>query len=155
MLETEIKRSLAAGDKQARKFTGSVRSVDSTALMLGDTWTFPETYTIMDHTFSSGRTIQYVFIEVDGRTIPFYPTTFTKSRRVYNEDKTATDERKTTAGTAAEKYREFPDIQSAMDALKGKKCTVSNVEIIRTLDYNTREVVDTRILTIDFVEDKK
>lgn len=80
---------------------------------------------------------------------------FTKSRQVFNEDKTPTGERVNTKGTAAELYRQYVTVSEGMDALKGKTVEVTDVETIRTIRYGTSDLMNTQIFTIDLVEDEK
>ena len=80
---------------------------------------------------------------------PFYPSTMTKTRAIYNEDGTPTGTRMSTKGTAAEEFRNHGGVQEAMEALAGKTLVVSNIETVRTLRFGTTSLMDAQIPTID------
>lgn len=150
-LTIEIQRAENLGEKVVgSSFTGNVRSVENPGLEAGDEFTFPETYDVRKQNLGDNE-IEYIFVELaDGNAKRFYPSTFSKSRRVYNEDKTPTDERAITDGTAAEEYRSHATIDEAMNALKGKKVKVTKVRTVRTLSFDGLRLVSTTIPTIDF-----
>lgn len=153
-LEIEIARAKEAGDKKVAKFSGAVRSLENPALEIGDTWTFPEKYDVYEQKLN-GNSVQYIFIETDkGNVKKFYPTTFTKSRAIYNEDGELTGERVHTMGTAADLYRSAASIQDGMNKLAGKTVKVTDLITIRTLRYGSKDVVDSFIPTIDLVDKK-
>lgn len=150
-LTIEIQRAENLGEKViGSSFTGNVRSVDNPGLEEGDEFTFPETYDVRKQKLGDNE-IEYIFVELaNGDAKRFYPSTFSKSRRVYNEDKTPTNERAVTDGTAAEEYRSHATIDEAMKALKGKKVKVTKVRTIRTLSFDGSNIISTTIPTIDF-----
>ena len=88
----------------------------------------------------------------NGNAKPFYPSTFTKSRTVFNEDSSSTGTRVHTKGSAAEEFRKHRTVQEAMDALRGKTVKITNIDTVRTLRYGTTSLMDAQIPTIDFVE---
>ena len=147
-LAVEIKRAEAAGDKKIAGFTGAVRSLENLNLEVGDEWTFPTSYDVYDQKIGDNHA-QYIFIEVNGNAKKFYPSTFTKSRTIYNEDGTPTGSRMSTKGTAAEEFRSHGGVQEAMEALAGKTLVVSNIETVRTLRFGTTTLMDAQIPTID------
>lgn len=151
-LDVEKARALANGDKPVTGFSGGVRSLENVALEVGDEFTFPDKYDVFEQKF--GESIaQYIWIVLaNGNAKKFYPSTFTKSRAVYNEDGTPTAVRKHTLGTAAEEFRKYGTVNDAMNALAGKRVKVTNIETIRTIRYGTNQVVNTQIPQIDFVE---
>lgn len=154
-LEIEMARAKANGDKKVVNFTGGVRSLENVALEEGDEWTFPETFEVYEQKIGTS-TAQYIWITLaDGNAKRFYPSTFTKSRTVYDEDGTSTGERVHTLGTAADEFRKHGSIKDGMEAMKGKKVKVTALASIRTLRFGTTELMTTQIPTIDFVEDKK
>jgi len=155
-LAVEIKRSAAQGDKVvAGGFSGAIRSLENPGLELNDEWTFPENYEVRS-TKIGENSAEYIFIEVtngQAKTVKkFFPGTFTKSRAVVNEDKTATGVRAVTKGTAAEKFREYGSIQEGMDAMKGKHVKVTNLETVRCIRFGTDSLMNAQIPTIDLVE---
>lgn len=151
-LEVERARALANGDKKVTGFKGGVRSLENVALEVGDQFTFPTEFEVYEQKIGD-NTAQYIWVTLaDGNAKRFYPSTFTKSRTVYNEDGTSTGERKFTLGTAAEKYREHGTVEEAMRALAGKTVKVTNMETIRTLRFGTTSLMNTQIPTIDIVE---
>lgn len=141
-LEVEKSRAIASG----------VRSLEVVSLEVGDQFTFPTEYEVYEQKIN-GNTAQYIWITlVNGNAKKFYPSTFTKSRIVCDEDGTPTGERKYTTGTAAEEYRRHGTVDEAMRALAGRTVKVTNIEIIRTLRFGTTSVMSTPIPTIDFVD---
>lgn len=150
-LAVEIKRAEAAGDKKIAGFTGAVRSLENLNLEVNDEWTFPTSYDVYDQKIGDNHA-QYIFIEVNGNAKKFYPSTFTKSRTIYNEDGTSTEQRVHTEGTAAELFRSAGSVNEAMKLLAGKKVKVTDVKIVRTLRYGTTSLMNATIPTIDLVE---
>lgn len=150
-LAVEIKRAEAAGDKKIAGFTGAVRSLENLNLEVNDEWTFPISYDVYDQKIGDNHA-QYIFIEVNGNAKKFYPSTFTKSRTIYNEDGTSTEQRVHTEGTAAELFRSAGSVNEAMKLLAGKKVKVTDMKIVRTLRYGTTSLMNATIPTIDLVE---
>lgn len=151
-LEVEMARAAANGDKKVTSFKGGVRSLENVALELNDTFTFPTTFDVYEQKIGD-NTAQYIWVILeDGNAKRFYPSTFTKSRTIYNEDGTSTGERKFTLGTAAEEFRKHGTVEEGMQALAGKKVKVTKLEIVRTLRFGTTSLMNTQIPTIDFVE---
>lgn len=151
ILAVEIKRAEAAGDKKIAGFTGAVRSLENLNLEVGDEWTFPTSYDVYDQKIGENHA-QYIFIDVKGNAKKFYPSTFTKSRTVYNEDGSSTEQRVHTEGTAAELFRSAGSVDEAMKLLAGKKVKVTDVKTVRTLRYGTTSLMNATIPTIDLVE---
>lgn len=149
-LAVEIKRAEAAGDKKIAGFTGAVRSLENLNLEVGDEWTFPTSYDVYDQKIGDNHA-QYIFIEVNGNAKKFYPSTFTKSRTIYNEDGSSTNQRVHTEGTAAELFRSAGSVNEAMALLAGKKVKVTDVKTVRTLRYGTTSLMNATIPTIDLV----
>ena len=150
-LAVEIKRAEAAGDKKIAGFTGAVRSLENLNLEVNDEWTFRTSYDVYDQKIGDNHA-QYIFIEVNGNAKKFYPSTFTKSRTIYNEDGTSTEQRVHTEGTAAELFRSAGSVNEAMKLLAGKKVKVTDVKIVRTLRCGTTSLMNATIPTIDLVE---
>lgn len=151
-LEVEMARAAANGDKKVTSFKGGVRSLENVALELNDTFTFPTTFDVYEQKIGD-NTAQYIWVILeDGNAKRFYPSTFTKSRTIYNEDGTSTGERKFTLGTAAEEFRKHGTVEEGMQALAGKKVKVTKLEIVRTLRFGTTSLMNTQIPTIDFAE---
>lgn len=150
-LAVEIKRAEAAGDKKIAGFTGAVRSLENLNLEVGDEWTFPTSYDVYDQKIGDNHA-QYIFIDVKGNAKKFYPSTFTKSRTVYNEDGSSTEQRVHTEGTAAELFRSAGSVDEAMKLLAGKKVKVTDVKTVRTLRYGTTSLMNATIPTIDLAE---
>lgn len=149
-LAVEIKRAEAAGDKKIAGFSGAVRSLENLNLEVGDEWTFPEKYDVFEQKIGD-NVVQYIFIEIKGNAKKFYPSTFTKSRTIYNEDGTSTGQRVHTEGSAAELFRSAGSVDEAMKLLAGKKVKVSDMKNVRTLRYGTTSLMNATIPTIDLV----
>lgn len=150
-LAVEIARAQASGDRPVAGFTGAQRSLDNVALEVNDKFTFPETYKVYK-TKIGEREAEYIWIECGGKAKKFFPSYFTKSRRIYNEDMTPTEERAFTQGTAAEMYRQFGTVKEGMEALAGKTVVVTRIDVIRTLNFEGTRMVNAQIPTIDLVE---
>lgn len=151
-LQQEIERAEARGDKKVKGFSGNIRSLENTGLEKGDTFTFPEKYDVYEQKIGENTT-QYVFVDLgNGNVKPFYPSTFTKVRTVYNEDGISTGVRKYTMGTAADLFRANGSVEKGMDALRGKKVVVSDLEMVRTLRFGTQSLMNAQIPTIDLVD---
>lgn len=153
-IEKEVERNLARGDKRVSNFTGAQRSLENLGLEKGDTFTFPNDYEVYEQKIGTS-TAQYILIELtNGKVKPFYPSTFTKSRAVYNEDLTLTGQRVYTTGTAAELYRQYPTVEEGMNALKGITITVKDIMEVRTLRYGTQELINAQMPVLELVEKK-
>lgn len=145
----------ARKDKKINEFTGEVRSIENEGLEEGDVLVFPQNYDdIYERKFGTA-TAQYFLCQLDGTDMvkPFYPSTFTKSRTIYDEDGNSTGTRVHTMGTAAKLFRTFGSVKEAMDALKGKKVKVTKIDTIRSWNIARKEVANAQIPTLDLVED--
>ena len=150
-LAVEMQRNIARGDKKVNGFKGQIRSLENLGLEVGDEFTLPESYEVYEQKIGD-NSVQYIMVELtNGNAKPFYPSTFTKSRTVYNEDGTSTGTRVHTKGSAAELFRQYGDIQQGMDALKGKTLKVTDIELVDTLRYGTSSLMKAQIPTIELV----
>lgn len=150
-LAVEIKRNLARGDKKVKGFTGAVRSLENLGLEKGDKFTIPEKFDVYEQKIGDNA-VQYIMVELaNGNAKPFYPSTFTKTRTVYNTNGTSTGTRVSTKGSAAEEFRKHGNVQEAMDALRGKTLEVTDIEMIDTLRYGTTSLMKAQIPTIEIV----
>ena len=151
-LSVEVARAKAAGDKKVTGFEGAVRSLENLNLEVGDKFTMPENYEVYEHKLDNSKT-QYIFVDLgNGSVKKFYPSTFTKSRTVYNEDGTSTGERIYTMGTAAELFRTAGSVADGMNLLKGKTLKVTDIKTVRTMRYGTTSLMNAQIPTIDLVD---
>ena len=155
-LTLEKARAEAQGDvKSTTGFNGAVRSLENPGLELNDTFTFPTDYEVYNQKIGD-NVVKYIWITLEnGNAKKFFPSTFTKSRMVYNEATngglpTSTGRRVFTTGTAAEEFRKYPTVAEAMAALAGKKVKVTNLTSYRVLRYGTQTLMDTLIPQIDF-----
>lgn len=151
-LAVELERAKARGDKKVNGFSGAIRSLDNLGLEKDDQFTIPESFEVYEQKIGDNK-VEYIMVELtNGNAKPFYPSTFVKSRTVYNEDGTSTGTRVHTKGSAAELFRSKGSVQEGMNALKGKTLKVSDVEIVRTLRYGTTSLMNAQIPTIELVE---
>lgn len=154
-LTEEVKRAKAQGDKEAvNGFTGAIRSLEILTIEEGDVLVVPTEFKVYEQIFANGSKAQYIFLQIDGtdKVKKFYPGTFTKRRRIYEEDGSLSDaEPDFTNGTASELFRSFQTVEDGMNALKGKKIKVTEVRTIRTKDYTTGNIVNQQIPKIDLV----
>lgn len=151
-LAVELKRNESRGDKKVNGFTGNVRSLDNLGLEKNDEFVVPESFDVYEQNLN-GNKVQYIMVELtNGNAKPLYPSTFTKSRVVFNEDGTPTTTRVYTKGTAAELFRSFGSVKEGMDALKGKRIKVTDIEEVRTMRFDRPVLMTAQIPTIDIVE---
>ena len=151
-LSVEVTRAKAAGDKQVAGFEGAVRSLENLNLEVGDQFTMPENYEVYEQKIGDSKA-QYIFVDLGNDNVKkFYPSTFTKSRTVYEEDGTSTGERVHTMGTAAELFRTAGSVKEGMDLLKGKTLKVTDIKVVRTVRYGTTSLMNAQIPTIDLVD---
>lgn len=151
-LAQEKERAIARGDKKVAAFSGAQRSLDNLGLEKGDEFKIPESFDVYEQKIGD-NSVQYILVELtNGNAKPFYPTTFTKSRTVYNEDGTSTGTRVHTKGTAADLFRTKGSIQEGMEVLKGKTVKVTDLETVRTLRFGTTSLMNAQIPTIDLVD---
>lgn len=155
--DLEEKRARAIDGVPSTKFSKPMRSTENMAFEVGDVITLPTPpFNVFKRAIGS-NVAEYVIVEVKSAAgvesaKQFYPTVFTKRRPIYNEDKTPTGRSEVTKGTAAVKAREFVTTNEAMEALAGKKVKVSDIDIIRTLNFDRTDVVDDKIMTLDLVD---
>lgn len=151
-MQVELKRNLARGDKKVNGFTGAVRSLENLGLEKDDQFTIPEKFDVYEQKLGD-NTVQYIMVELtNGNAKPFYPSTFTKTRTVYNKDGESTGVRVSTKGSAAELFRTFGNVAEGMNALKGKTLKVTDIEEVDTRRYNTTTLMKAQIPTIEIVE---
>lgn len=150
-MQAELARNKARGDKKVNGFTGAVRSLENLGLEKGDKFKIPETFDVYEQKIGDNA-VQYIMVELtNGNAKPFYPSTFTKSRTVYNADGTSTGNRVFTKGSAADTFRKYGSVQEGMDALKGKTLEVTDIESVDTLRYGTTSLMKAQIPTIEIV----
>lgn len=151
-LSVEVSRAKANGDKKVAGFEGGIRSLENLNLEVGDTFTMPETFEVYEQKIGDNKA-QYIFVDLGNDNVKkFYPSTFTKSRTIYQENGESTGERIHTTGTAADLFRTAGTIADGMNLLKGKKLKVSDIKIVRTLRYGTTSLMNAQIPVIDLVD---
>lgn len=143
------KKAAARGHVVINGFTGAVKDLDLVTLELNDEFTLP-----MDYKVRKGEFGEYFFIKTDNtnKELEFYPSIFTRSRQVFNEDLTPTGVRKHTMGSAAEQFRNHATVAEAMADLAGHTIKVSAIETIRSKRYDRNELQDVRIMTLDVIK---
>lgn len=153
-LNVELARAQKQGAEKMENFSGAVRQVENVGLNKGDTFVIPEIFDVYRRKFGVkyAEFIMVKFNDNENDYRPFYPSSFTKSRTIYNEDKSSTGQRAYADGTAAKYFQDFGDVQTAMNSMKGKKIVVSDVRQVRTMRYDVPELMTTNIPTFDFVE---
>lgn len=150
-LAVELERNKARGDKKVNGFSGNVRSLENLGLEKGDKFTIPESFDVYEQKIGE-NSVQYIMVELtNGNAKPFYPSTFTKTRTVYNQDGTSTGVRVSTKGSAAVEFRNHGSVQEGMNALKGKTLEVTDIELVDTLRYGTTSLMKAQIPTIELV----
>lgn len=153
-LAVEIARAEARKDKVVNGFSGEIRSIENVGLEKGDILTIPDKFEVREQKFGD-NVAQYIFCQLgDTENVkPFYPSTFTKMRTVYDENGVSTGVRVFTTGSAAELFRSFGDVAEGMNALRNKKIRVSDIQEVRTLRYGTTSLMTAQIPVIDLVEE--
>lgn len=153
-LVVEEARAIARGDKKVNGFSGAVRSLENVGLEKGDVLNIPEKFDVYEQKIGDG-TAQYILCKLgDTENVkPFYPGTFTKRRAVYNEDGSPTGTFVHTTGSAADLFRTYGKVEDGMNALRGKKIMVTDVQSVRTLRYGTTSLMTAQIPVIDLVEE--
>lgn len=158
-LEVEMNRAKEQGDVKVNGFSGAVRSLENPGLEAGDTWVMPTNPDVFKQKIGNdGNTVEYIWITLDnGNAKKFYPTTFTKSRSIYEDGVNGglpknTGVRVHTKGSAAEVFQNCATIAEGMQKLAGRKIVVSKVDTVKTLRYNTTTTQNTLIPTIDFAD---
>ena len=150
-IKKELERAELQGDVPVEKLSGAIRSIDFTGLELNDEFEIPADYKILEHTFQGGSKAQYIKVVTStGMVKDFYPSTFTKSRLIYNDKDEPTADRDVTGGTAAEHWRTFVDPNEALQSIIGKKMKVTESRLHKTRSFNGT-IVPTRFYNIDFV----
>jgi hypothetical protein len=152
-LSREIARVEAGGAKKVTAFAGAMRDVDLQTLEAGMKFTYTGSEQVYEQEFGGNKT-QFVLLPVNGNAdnvIPFYPSTFWKSRAEVNEDGTFTGKRPHTTGTAAEAFRACGTVQAGMEAIKGREFVIKEMNPVKCLRYGTTQVVTANIPVIDFV----
>lgn len=161
-LAVELKRAETNGDHKVNGFSGAVRSLENPGLEVGDTFVIPANPDVYVQKIGQGdnaNTVEYIWVTLDGteNVKRFYPSTFTKSRSIYEDGVNGglpknTGVRVNTLGTAADEYRKHATVAEGMAALAGKKVRVTKIDTIKTLRYGFNTTQNTQIPTIDFVD---
>lgn len=166
-MEVEVARAIAQGDVENNSGfeNTAIRSVDATALEKGDVWTFPtvENFKVYDQIIGEGenaRKLQYIWITMEdgpskGLVKRFYPNIFNKTRALWemkNGTPSPVGRRVHTTGSAAIAYQACASVPKGMAAVAGKKCHVTNMNMILTMPYGRTTLDKTGIPQIDFVE---
>lgn len=154
-LEQEIRPTKKNEPRRVTEFSGKVRSLENFDLEIGDMFFIPYNYEIWEKDLN-GTPVQYIRVHIVNSPHDIvkhlYPSVFVKHKTVYNEDGTSTGVRVGTAGSAAELFRQQKSIKQGIDALKGKKLVVSDIQYVRTLRYGTTSLMNAQIPTIDIVD---
>lgn len=156
-LEVEMARAKENGDQKVNGFTGAVRSLENPGLEQGDTWVMPSNPDVYKQKLGD-NSVEYIWIVLEnGNAKKFYPSTFTKSRSIYEDGVNGglpknTGVRVNTKGTAAALFQGCSTIAEGMQKLAGRKMKVSKIDIVKTLRFNTSVTQNTQIPTIDFVD---
>lgn len=156
-LEVEMARAKENGDQKVSGFTGAVRSLENPGLEEGDTWVMPSDPDVYKQKLGD-NSVEYIWITLEnGNAKKFYPSTFTKSRSIYEDGVNGSLPKNTgvrvhTKGNAAALFQGCSTIAEGMKKLAGRKMKVSKIDIVKTLRFNTSVTQNTQIPTIDFVD---
>lgn len=158
-LQDEQKRAQINGDQPRAGFSGTVNNAEAAVFEAGDVFTIPSDFT--DRIFSSKipntkREAEYLLVDMENGDVKrFYPSTFTKRRQYYDEDKMPTGKYETAKGTAVDKFKSKVDVNEAMEQFKGLKLKITQMTKVRTLRWGTADLTDAYVPTIDIVEEEK
>lgn len=126
-LRDEMMRAKYYGDEIVSHFLGEVRSINETALRVNDVLCMPADYDgkVVNTRLPDGNLSQSIFVETEtGETRRLYVSQF--DRIVKDIDGGL----HTSHGSAVEKFRQYISHHDAMNALRGTKIRVSNIQRI-------------------------
>lgn len=158
-LTLEIERAKAQGAEELAGFTGAVRSLDLSTLEKGDVFTLPETYEVYREKIGDNHA-EFIFVETQsGEVKKLYPSMFTKSRSLVNEDGSIISvngraQRMSSSGSACDEFRKHATVQDAMNALATKTIEVSDVKTGRVLRFGSSQPTNTQFLVLNLVDNK-
>lgn len=160
------KSAKSRGMSVGKKFSGTVRDINFSGFAEGDKLIIPSEFEVFEQTFGRGENAskaEFIYVEVTEKSgqvkvKQLFPSTFTKTVQEYK--KTAPGkilepldaEPRYTLGSAAEKFREFVDVQEAMEAIADKPLVISKVESVTSKRYGRDELYNAQLLTIDFAQ---
>jgi hypothetical protein len=141
------------------KFGKRVRNVDQDPMDVGDTFTIPADYEVLEASINGGDPTPFILVplvnEVTGitRNFRFFPNMLAKA--IYPIVNGKRDGKVKTVGTAALAYQKFAEqgdegMDNAVQSLVGKKIKVTAKQQYTVLEYGTTNEVPTNIYTYDF-----
>lgn len=158
-MEEMIKSQRVAGAQVANSWGSRLtRSGHIDQYQVGDIITFPDDLKILKRTFGTTE-VYYCMVNVKrGNTtlvMPFYPSSFVRSRQKYNDDGTPTNTWVEAKGTACDLYQAYSNENDAMPAViaaANKGILVSKDTPVKTLRFGTDSLTTNHIFDFDFVK---
>lgn len=143
------------------KFGTRVRNVDQDPMDVGDVFTIPADYEVLETQINgAGDFIKFILVQMTNknsgvtRNIRFFPNMLAKS--VYPVINGTLGNKVKTKGSAALEYQKYSDkgndgMDEAVKALVGKPIEITAKQNFTVREYRTEKEVPTNIYTYDFV----
>lgn len=143
------------------KFNRRVRNVDQDPMDIGDIFTVPSDYEVLEMSINGSDPTPFILIPIKNkntgveRNFRFFPNMLAKT--VYPIVNGRRDGKVKTVGTAALEYQKFADqgedgMDNAVRALVGKPIEITAKVSYTVQEYGTTNEVPTNIFTYDFVK---
>lgn len=152
-----IAKAVLNGAKIVDKFKGAVRTDELNTLEKNDEFVIPEDYKILEAPVgNSGRTAQYIVVDVNGTPKNFYPSSLTKNLAEVNEQCVPTGERLKTHGEVCTWFKTQVGVDQAMNKMKGCRIKITDIKPGLVKVYGSVNETQTQnFLTVDWAGDKR
>jgi len=151
-VQETIEKAKLNGAVVVNAFKGAVRSDELNTLEKGDKFTIPNDYVILEQKVgNSGRSAQYIVVDVNGVPKNFYPSSLTKNRAIVDDNCIPTGERAHTNGTCCEWFKKQVSVDKAMKEMKGKTLVITDITPYQTKVWGSvAEIENSNFMTVDF-----
>jgi len=152
-----IAKAVLNGAKIVDKFKGAVRTDELNTLEKNDEFVIPEDYKILEAPVgNSGRTAQYIVVDVNGTPKNFYPSSLTKNLQEVDEKCVPTGQRLHTNGEVCTWFKTQVGVDQAMNKMKGCRIKISDIKPGLVKVYGSVNETQTQnFLTVDWAGDKR
>ena len=145
----------AAGNKFGKR----VRNVDQDPMDIGDVFTIPNDYEVLEQSINGGDPVHFILVPIKNkntgveRNFRFFPNMLAKA--IYPIVNGRRDGKVKTVGSAALEYQKFADqgdegMDNAVKALVGRPIEITAKTQYTVQEYGTTNEVPTNIFTYDF-----
>ena len=145
----------AAGNKFGKR----VRNVDQDPMDIGDVFTIPNDYEVLEQFINGGDPVPFILVPIKNkntgveRNFRFFPNMLAKA--IYPIVNGRRDGKVKTVGSAALEYQKFADqgdegMDNAVKALVGRPIEITAKTQYTVQEYGTTNEVPTNIFTYDF-----